>query len=169
MPNYTFREVAEKDIPNLAKLHASAWKETYELIYPGETNWPTAELRAWQWRELFKQNPKTWFCYVIENADAELIGFAKGQDYNHENYPEIRGELNKIYLLRKYHKQGLGLELFKAVVTNFISKGINNMILFSDPENPTTLFFESLGGKKSFAVNGDFHGAYTWDSLTIFK
>lgn len=168
MTAYIFRDAINEDIPKLAKLHAAAWKETYELIYPDKTDWPTAELREWQWRELFGQASKTWFCYVIEDSTAELIGFAKGQTYNHQNYPEIKGELNKIYLLRKYHKQGLGIKLFRLVVSKLISSGINNMILFSDYDNPTTKFFEKLGGKKATATNGESHGAYTWDSLNIF-
>ena len=168
MTEYIFREVVYDDISKLAQLHAAAWKETYELIYPDKTDFPTAELREWQWRELFNKKTKSWFCYVIENSKSELIGFAKGQDYSHENYPEIKGELNKIYLLRKYHKQGLGIKLFKLVVSKFNSKGKDNMIQFSNYDNPTTKFFERLGGRKAISKNGESHGAYTWNSLDIF-
>lgn len=169
MSEYIFREVVYNDVPKLAQLHAVAWKETYELIYPDTTDFPTAELREWQWRDLFKKNPKSWFCYVVENADSELIGFAKGQEYNHQNYPGIQGELNKIYVLRKYHKQGIGIKLFRLIVSTLISKGINNMILFTDNNNPTIKFFERLGGKKTLSSNGESHDAYTWNSLDIFR
>jgi hypothetical protein len=37
----------------------------------------------------------------------ELIGFAKGQPYAHLDQPDFAGELNKIYLLRAFHRRGL--------------------------------------------------------------
>ena len=82
---------------------------------------------------------------------------------------QIQGELNKIYVLRKYHKQGIGIKLFRLIVSSLISKGINNMILFTDYNNPTIKFFERLGGKKTLSSNGESHDAYTWNSLDIFR
>ena len=59
----------------------------------------------------FNINDGSWFCFVVENKNGELIGFAKGQKYNHSDLPMFDGELNKIYLLKDYHRKGLGTPL----------------------------------------------------------
>jgi len=48
----------------------------------------------------------TWFCLVVEEERERLVGFVKGQVYNHADHANFSGELNKIYLLRKFQKQG---------------------------------------------------------------
>ena len=67
---------------------------------------PTAALRESQWRDAFAKADGSWFCIVIEAADGELIGFAKGVRTG-----PGRGDLNKIYLLSEYQRMGLGRRL----------------------------------------------------------
>jgi RimJ/RimL family protein N-acetyltransferase len=164
--HYTYREATTSDIPALAKLHSVAWRETYEVLDPPPGfNYPTSELREYQWREIFKHYDGSWFCIVVENNNSELIGFAKGQKYNHSDLPGFTGELNKIYLLRRYHKNGIGLRLLGEVVRRFMEMNIYSMVLFSDPRNPTGTFFEAVSGEKLYAKNGEFHGGYGWIDL----
>jgi GNAT superfamily N-acetyltransferase len=59
----------------------------------------------------FQAADGSWFCFVVEDADGKLIGFAKGQHYAHSDQRDFAGELNKIYLLREYHRRGLGRRL----------------------------------------------------------
>lgn len=101
---------------------------------------------------------------AIEMKDEGLIGFAKGQTYNHADHAEFSGELNKIYL-RMYHKLGLGRQLVCKVANEFIKRGINSMLLFGDANNPSNKFYEQIGAKKLFAKNGEFHGGYGWTDL----
>ena len=163
---YTYREAEIPDIPALAKLHSVTWRETYEGLDPtSDFNFPTTELREHQWRAFFKNYDGSWFCIVVENNKGELIGFAKGQKYSHTDLPEFAGELNKIYLLRQYHKNGIGLRLLGEVVRRFIEMDIYSMVLFSEPENPKGRFFEAVNGQKLYAKNGEFHGGYGWTDL----
>jgi ribosomal protein S18 acetylase RimI-like enzyme len=162
---FTYREANADDIPEIAKIHSIAWRETYEGLNPLNNNYPTAELREHQWREAFRNLDGSWFCYVIENSKSEIIGFAKGKIYNQRDLPDFGGELNKIYLLRNYHNQGIGLKLFALVVKKFIALDIFSMVLFSEPQNPTGKFFEKLGANKLYAKNGEFHGGYGWTEL----
>src|SRR5437660_6305196 len=71
------REAIVEDITTLARLHVTTWNATY----PGVRRPPTYEIREWQWREAFEAADGSWFCFVIERADSELIGFAKGKRY----------------------------------------------------------------------------------------
>jgi len=155
------RKANTEDIPALAALHVKTWSETYwTTISP-----PTYKTREFQWTRQFQITDGSWFCFVVENMEGELVGFAKGQTYCHNDLPEFSGELNKIYLLRRYQHLGLGRKLVCRVVRQFIENGINNMVLFGTPENPSCSFHEAMGGEKLLGKNGQFHGGYCWRDL----
>ena len=161
--SFSIREATYADIPALAALHVRTWSETYwTTAFP-----PTIQIREYQWRQQFQVTDESWFCFVVENRNGELVGFAKGKTYSHNDLPGFSGELNKIYLLRTYQRIGLGKQLFLQVVRKFLSKGISNMVLFGVAENPSCAFHEAMGGEKLFAKNGEFHGGYCWRDLRI--
>jgi ribosomal protein S18 acetylase RimI-like enzyme len=156
--SFIIREAIAADLPALADLHVKAFNETHG---PG----PTYEIRERQWREAFGKADESWFCFVIESRDGELVGFAKGQPYDHTDLPGFAGELNKIYLLRQYHRRGLGRRLVGHVARRFLTRGISSMLLFGDAQNPSNRFYEALGAERLFAANGEFHGGYGWRDL----
>ena len=158
--SFNIRKATADDVTALAALHVLTFNETH-----GAFNSPTVETRRWQWQKIFENEDDSWFCFVIEKEDGDLIGFAKGQSYNHADLPDFSGELNKIYLLRKYHKLGLGRKLICSVANEFMLRGIFSMLLFGDANNPSNGFYERMGAEKLFAKNGDFHGGYGWPNL----
>jgi L-amino acid N-acyltransferase YncA len=155
------REAKAEDIPALAALHVKTWNETYWNV----RNPPTYSIRERQWREQFQVTDGSWFCFVVENRKGELVGFAKGKRYDHSDLPDYSGELNKIYVLREYQRLGLGRRLLGCVARRFLSQGIDTMVLFGTPQNPSCAFHEALGGEKLLAKNGEFHGGYGWRDL----
>ncbi|HJS08129.1 MAG TPA: GNAT family N-acetyltransferase [Pirellulales bacterium] len=155
------RDATPNDIPALAELHVKTWTDTYWPV----ANPPTCQIRERQWREQFANNEGSWFCLVVENRDGELIGFAKGKRYASDDLPGYAGELNKIYLLRQYQRLGIGRRLVGHVARRFLSQGINSMVLFGTPQNPSCAFHEALGGQRLYAKNGEFHGGYGWRDL----
>jgi L-amino acid N-acyltransferase YncA len=162
MKTVIIREATSADVPALARLHVTTFNETHAPVL---MNGPTYEVREYQWRQAFQSADGGWFCFVIEDPNGELIGFAKGQRYAHRDQPDFAGELNKIYLLREYHRRGLGRLLLGHVARRFLSQGISSMLLFGDARNPSNLFYEALGADKLFAANGEFHGGYGWRDL----
>jgi L-amino acid N-acyltransferase YncA len=162
MYNAIIREATLTDVPALARLHVMTFNETHAPVL---MNGPTYEVRERQWRQAFESSDGSWFCFVLENAEGELIGFAKGQPYSHPDQPDFAGELNKIYLLRDYHGQGLGRRLLGHVARRFLSQGISSMLLFGDATNRSNGFYEAMGADKLFAANGEFHGGYGWRDL----
>jgi ribosomal protein S18 acetylase RimI-like enzyme len=163
---FKIREASPNDVPALAALHVQTFNETHGS-YPGS---PTYQLRVEQWQKAFEDEYQEWFCLVIETENLELIGFAKGQPYRDSDHSEFAGELNKIYLLKKYQKMGLGKELILIIAKEFMNRGIFSMLLFGDAKNPSNGFYEKMGAHKLFAKNGEFHGGYGWDDLRqIFK
>jgi ribosomal protein S18 acetylase RimI-like enzyme len=155
------REVTPADIPALVDLHVTTWNATY----PDVEKKPTHEIRERQWRQAFEATDGSWFCFVVEGPGGELVGFAKGKAYDHRDLPDYAGELNKIYLLREYHRQGLGRRLVGLVARRFLSRGITSMLLFADAENPSCRFYEALGAERLYDASGDFHGGYGWRDL----
>ena len=154
----TIREATAADLVTLARLHVETWNATY----PGVRSKPTYAIRKRQWREAFQVTDGSWFCFVIERRDGQLIGFAKGTRNAH---PEFSGELNKIYLRREYQRLGLGRRLVGHVASRFLSQGISSMILFAEPQNPSCAFYEALGAERLRDDAGHFHGAYGWRDL----
>jgi ribosomal protein S18 acetylase RimI-like enzyme len=162
MKTFAIREATSADIPVLARLHVATFNETHAPVRRGG---PTYEVREYQWRQAFQSADGSWFCFVIEGPSGELIGFAKGQRYAHPDQPDFAGELNKLYLLREYHRRGLGRRLLGHVARRFLNQDISSMLLFGDARNPSNGFYEALGADMLFAANGEFHGGYGWRDL----
>ena len=162
LDSFIIREATAEDVPALAELHVKTWNETY----PGVKHPPTFYVREYQWREQFNSTNKHWFCLVVQNAQGKLVGFAKGLPYNHNDLPMFSGEVNKIYLLNQYQRLGLGKKLLCTVINRFISQGINSMVLFGVPQNPSGYFHEAMGARKLLNKKGGFDGGYGWYDLT---
>ena len=162
MDTLTIRDATPADVPALARLHVTTFNETHAPVL---RNGPTCEIRECQWRQAFESADGSWFCYVIEAPDGELIGFAKGQRYAHSDHPDFEGELNKIYLLQEYHRQGLGRRLLGHVARRFLSQDISSVLLFGDARNASNWFYEAMGAERLFAASGEFHGGYGWRDL----
>jgi ribosomal protein S18 acetylase RimI-like enzyme len=155
------REATAADIPALADLHVRTWNATY----PNMEKKPTYEIRERQWRKSFEVTDGSWFCFVVEGQDGDLVGFAKGTPYQHHDLPDFAGELSKIYLLGEYHRQGLGRRLIGHVARRFLSQGVTSMLLFADADNPSCRFYEALGAERLLDKADRFHGGYGWRDL----
>lgn len=159
--NCTIREMRSSDAPAVAALHVATFNETHTS---GRNDGPTIELREHQWHEAFAKVDDTWFGVVIETEQGELIGFAKGTPHD-GGVPGFQGELNKIYLLRRYHRQGLGRALVWHVAKRFLERGIMSMLLFGDEKSPSNRFYEAMGAERLYSPTGEFHGGYGWRDL----
>ena len=158
---FHLREPNESDIPALARLHVQTFNETHR---GGRTGGPSYELRERQWREAFERQDGSWFCYVIEDDGGELVGFAKGTPHD-GGVPGYAGELNKIYLLQRVQRQGLGRLLLCALARRFMERGVTSMLLFGDAANPSNGFYEAFGAERLYGDTGEFHGGYGWRDL----
>ena len=152
------REARREDIPALAHLHVATFEETH-----GRLGAPAYELRERQWRAAF-DGDASWFCYVAEDARGDLVAFAKGTLHD-GGVPGFAGELNKIYVLRRYHRQGIGRRLIAHVARRFLDQGVGSMLLFGDARSPSNGFYERLGAERLLSAEGEFHGGYGWRDL----
>lgn len=159
--SFLIRDAREDDVPRLAKLHVETFNETHRGGRSGE---PSIELREQQWRAAFSVKNGNWFCFVVEDNDGQLIGFAKGTLHD-GGVPGFTGELNKIYVLRRFHRQGVGRLLLCNVARRFLEKGITSMLLFGEATNPSNGFYEAFGAERLYSRSGEFHGGYGWRDL----
>src|SRR5437016_976055 len=113
--SFKIREAKVSDVSALAALHVQTFHETHGMYPDG----PTYEIREYQWQKAFQTKDPSWFCFVIEDQNGELSGFAKGIPYNHSDHFNFSGELNKLYILRKYHRLGLGRRLIGHIARKF--------------------------------------------------
>jgi GNAT superfamily N-acetyltransferase len=158
---FHLRDAHETDIAALAALHVQTYNETHRGGRPGG---PSYELRERQWRDAFAPQDGSWFCFVIEDDDGELVGFAKGTPHD-GGVPGYAGELNKIYLLQRVQRQGLGRQLLSAVARRFLERGVTSMLLFGDAKNPSNGFYEAFGAERLYSDTGQFNGGYGWRDL----
>jgi len=156
--SFRIREAHRNDVPALAQLHVSTFKETHGGFRP-----PSYELRESQWRAAFDA-ADSWFCYVAEDARGELVGFAKGTRHD-GGVPGFAGELNKIYVLRRFQRHGLGRWLVAQVARRFLTEGVTSMLLLGDAKSPSNGFYEHLGAERLLSDRGEFHGGYGWRDL----
>jgi GNAT superfamily N-acetyltransferase len=158
---FHLRAARESDIPALARLHVQTFNETHRSGQPGG---PPYELRERQWREAFERLDEDWFSYVVENDAGELVGFATGRRHD-GSVPGYAGELNKIYLLQRVQRQGLGRLLLVAVARRFMERGVTSMLLFGDAASPSNGFYEAFGAERLYSPTGEFHGGFGWRDL----
>lgn len=157
------REATAADMPVLVPLHLKTWRATYQgILSEQELNGPTYEIRERQWRSNFETTDGSWFCFVVEGENGQLVGFAVGRPSDH---PDFSGELNKIYLLGEYQRQGLGRRLVGHVARRFLRQGIETMWVFADARNPSCRFYEALGADKLDEDPGI--GNYGWRDLRL--
>ena len=158
---FHIRDAREEDVPALARLHVQTFNETHR---GGRGGGPSYELRERQWRDAFAVRDGTWFCFVVEDDTGELVGFAKGTPHD-GGVPGFRGELNKIYVLRRFHRQGVGRLLLCNTARRFLERCVTSMLLFGDAANPSNGFYEAFGAERLHSPTGEFHGAYGWRDL----
>lgn len=154
------REASMHDLPALVFIHVTSFNATYPNHHPK----PSYELREQQWQLLLTEKPDNWFCLVAQVVNGPVVGFATGHDFTDPHLPH-KGQLDKIHFLKPYQRLGLGGWLVLLVVERFLQNGIQSMILFSDPANPATQFYDALQGERLTGADQSFSGTYGWKNL----
>ena len=160
---FHIRDAREDNVQALARLDVETFDETHR---GGRSGGPSFELRERQWRETFQVKDGSWFCMVVEDETGALVGFAKGTPHD-GGVPGFVGELNKIYVLRRFHHQGLGRLLLCNVARRFLERGVTSMLLFGEATNPSNGFYEAFGAERLCSAGGEFHGGYGWRDLSV--
>jgi GNAT superfamily N-acetyltransferase len=160
LDSIVFRNAVAADIPALAALHVTLWNATYDT-----SRGPDVQTRVSQWTGIFAKEKRRDFVLVLADRDGQLIGFTWGLPYDGQFAREFDGELSKIYLRWEYHGLGLGRRMMAASAQRFLNRGMESFLLFAELSNPTSGFYERMGGARLLDARGRFTGAYGWRDM----
>jgi len=142
---FKIREAVCSDAAQMAKVHVDSWRTTYRGILP-ETFLASLsyEWREQKWRKILCEQNDNGFGLVAETEAGEVVAIACGRFDSGDS--EYTGELNTIYLLEAYQRQGIGKKLVVEVVKRLAAHGIYSMIVWAIADNPMRTFYEKNGG-----------------------
>jgi L-amino acid N-acyltransferase YncA len=167
------RDATVDDASAITRVHIASWQTTYVGILPQDyLDSLSYERRLTAWRSLLSDTSSLWFCYVAEDDNGEVIGFAGGEPERSGN-TDFTGELGGIYLLKSRQRQGIGRRLTGTVARRLAERGHRSMLLWVLADNPSRLFFEALGGhtvgerEASIAGVSLIEVAYGWRDINL--
>ena len=115
--SFELRDATVRDVAALAALHVETFHETHG-------GGPPVSVREAQWQRILGAHDATDFTVVVEDAGQQLVAFARGTRHD-GGVPGYQGELDKIYVVRRCHGQGLGRVLVREVAGRFLRQGVN--------------------------------------------
>ncbi len=128
------RAAAPADAAAIAAVHVEAHAETYEPLrqpYAG----PSLEDRLGQWRRVLAADG---IAFVAVAAEGQVVGFAHG----------VGERLTTLYLLRAYHRRGLGRRLLRAVLEGLAARGVTQVTFDVLADNLDAIrFYEAHGAR----------------------
>ena len=165
------RGATQEDIPDIARVHVQAWRETYTGLIPQEVlDNLSVEKREIGWRSALRERSAA--SLLVYEHEGEVVGFADvGPE--REKHPLYTGELYAIYLLKAFHRHGYGRALFQEAVGALRAAGHGGMRLWVLETNPTREFYEHMGGERLKQKEISFGGAtlsevaYGWPKLPV--
>ncbi|WP_232620919.1 MULTISPECIES: GNAT family N-acetyltransferase [Virgibacillus] len=166
------RKANSNDALGVAKVQVNSWKTTYNNIVPDEyLEQMTYENREKKWKDIIPKQD----VFVAENNKGEIVGFSNAGEERTGKYPDYKGELYAIYILKEHQGKGIGKLLLNPVVESLKDKNIFSMAVSVLEENKSRLFYEHLGAKEIDSVRIEVLGkglnelVYGWDDIkTIF-
>jgi ribosomal protein S18 acetylase RimI-like enzyme len=104
------RQANNEDIFSLARVHVQSWHETYTGLMPQSVlDGITRETRETQWQRTLS-NPRMQV--FVAALDGVVVGFTSLS----LRESEAHAELFTLYVLKAFHRQGIGLKLWNAVL-----------------------------------------------------
>ena len=140
------RSVKPEDIQAVSKAYVESWKATYEGLAP-ETfiRSITVESAADIFRTSLNNREYRYFLLAAEIPDGRIVGFADGGGERSRPEEGI-GELYGLYLLKEFHGQGIGRQLFQSAVKSLVQSGMDSMVAWILENSPHRTFYQKAGG-----------------------
>jgi len=139
------RNAKADDAGGIAFVHVNSWKATYMGLMPDHVlEGLSVERRTAFWQRALSQLQLPGVVLVAEE-EGQIVGFVScGAE--REGDPEYRVELMAIYLLKEQQGRGTGRRLFSEAARRMWALGFQKMLLWVLETNPTTRFYEHMGG-----------------------
>lgn len=167
--NFKIRKITQEDARICAQIHVQSWRETYRGIVPDEyLDSLDVEKRIDLWKININDNALS--IYVAEVENMGVVGFFIASANRSPSFQDF-GEICAIYLLKKYHHQGIGRALFNRAFRVLKERGFKKVSLWALKDNPTVVFYSKMGGRvdreKEIEIGGKklIEYAYCWDEI----
>lgn len=170
------RKATFDDAAEIANVHINSWREAYQSLLPQDflDDRPLYFKNRYElWKKVTKNSQLT---FVAETTDNGVVGFINGDIARDDKF---RGqvEIYCIYLMKKFHGQGIGYSLLKKFFKSSVEKGFEKSYLWVLKNNPTIKFYERAGAKFTGDIVKDKIGGieveelcYHWSDISlVFK
>lgn len=155
-------------------MHISAWREAYHGLLPAAflADLPLAFRRRMRmWSALLGDGERPIF--VAEATDHGVVGVAAASS-SRDRELAGSGELTSIYLLRSYHRRGIGRALLGRAFAALRAGGCRSAYCWVIEHNPSVAFYRRTGAillpelAKQKEIGGQpvTERAYFWDDLS---
>ncbi|MFN2747388.1 GNAT family N-acetyltransferase [Bacillus sp. z60-18] len=141
------RKAKAEDADQIANVHVETWRAAYQGILPDDTlSTLSLKKQADLWKTSLSDPNDQEVVFVAEETGGSIAGFASGgpSRLQHSAY---QGEVSAIYLLPRYHKQGIGRRMMQTVARELKKQNMNSLMVWVLADNPSAAFYERLGGR----------------------
>ena len=147
---FEIRRAEIRDAVQIAEVNTQSWKETYPGIMP-EARLAVLDVGkcAKNWTNSLNQNQIVW----VATVDEQIVGFVSGGKNRVQSDCETglgnvcECELAVIYILKAFHKMGIGRALFDRFVKQMQAEGYHHMVVWVAELNSSTGFYTRMGGE----------------------
>lgn len=148
------RLATSEDSLAIATIHVASWLETYTGIIPA-SYLDTLDVSEKQeiWTKVLQNSQPVY----IAEVDGQVVGFASGGK-NRDSRSLYLGELYAMYMLKKFHKKGIGKKLFEHIKSQLTADGMIPFTTFVLADNPTLGFYTHMGAEVLGEHLEDFDG-----------
>lgn len=146
------RNATTHDIDRIAMVHLKSWQETYKgIVVDHILDQLSMEQKKKQWEQILVWNegsgvgnqPTYGKTLVGVNHKDEVVAFAHFSKERTGKYG-IDGELTAIYMLKEYHRKGLGSKLLQAGIEHLMEQKFKSMLVWALSENSFKSFYEKF-------------------------
>ncbi|MDP4094637.1 MAG: GNAT family N-acetyltransferase, partial [Bacillota bacterium] len=120
------REAIRDDLLSVARVQVESSRSAYRGIMPDSyLDNMSYEIKAREWDERLFGGGSTEFMYVAETDNAGIVGYASASKTRINEIYER--ELISLYILKEFQRNGIGKQLFEAVISEFSKCKVSSM------------------------------------------
>lgn len=141
----SIRVASEHDAPQIAEIHETAWRLSYQGLLPHIALEQSIARRGpgW-WQKSLQQRPNT----LVLELDGELGGYSTIGRNRTPSLP-FTGEILELYMKPTYQGLGFGRRLFESSRQTLESRNLSQLVVWSLRDNYSACkFYERMGGRR---------------------
>jgi ribosomal protein S18 acetylase RimI-like enzyme len=159
MNHIQIRKATAEDTQNIVDVNTHTWKYAYASIFNDEVfeeRLKAKKDRIKRW-SIWIKNSNHFYVAVDKNKDDKIIGYMVCGTNESNKYPST-GAIQALYLLKEYHGQNIGTNLFKTGINDLISLGYNKATVECLKDNSFVKFYLKYGAKIVDEYEVEIHG-----------